>query len=125
MARFLIRRVVYLLILVVAATAFAFALASYTLNPAAKFDGKNPPVDKHTIQLYLRDHNADPSQPVVVRMGHWANQIITKGDFGLSADGDSVKTEIGRRMWVSLRLVLGGSVLGALLGCAIGAYSAV
>jgi peptide/nickel transport system permease protein len=125
MARFLIRRVVYLLILVAAATAFAFVLASYTLNPSARFDGKNPPVDKHTIQLYLQEHNADPAQPVVVRMGHWAKQIVTKGDFGLSADGDSVQTEIGRRMWVSLRLVLGGSVLGAIFGCAIGAYSAV
>jgi len=116
---------VYLLILAVAATVFAFLLASATLNPAARFDGKNPPTDKHTILLYLQDHNADPNVPVVVRMGKWAANIATKGDFGLSADGDPVKDEIGRRMWVSLRLVLGGSVIGAILGCAVGAYAAV
>src|SRR5882724_8283250 len=125
MAKFLVRRVVYLLILAVVATVFAFLLASATLNQAQRFDGKNPPTDKHTILLYLQDHNADPNVPVVVRMGKWATNIVTKGDFGLSADGDPVKDEIGRRMWVSLRLVLGGSIIGAILGCAVGAFAAV
>src|SRR5262249_16229978 len=38
---------------------------------------------------------------------------------------DSVNEEIGRRMWVSLRLLLLASLAGTALGVAAGAYSAV
>ena len=47
------------------------------------------------------------------------------GDFGLTIEGKPVTDEIGRRMWVSLRLVLLSSILGSLLGVSAGAYAAV
>lgn len=124
MARYLIRRMIYLLILVVVATALAYLLAATQLNPRLRFEGKNPPTPESTIQATLNSLNANPDVPVFTRMGRWADGVI-HGNLGLSVFGDSVNTEIGNRMWVSLRLVLIGSIIGAVVGCAMGAYSAV
>ena len=44
---------------------------------------------------------------------------------GQTVDGGSVNDEMGRRVGVSLRLLLIGSILGTLVGIAAGAYSAV
>ena len=47
------------------------------------------------------------------------------GNLGKTIDGGSVNEEMGRRMVVSLRLLLVGSILGSLAGVAAGAYGAV
>ena len=46
--------------------------------------------------------------PVLTRFGRWARDIV-RGDLGRTIDNQPVNDEIGRRMWVSLRLVLIGA----------------
>lgn len=124
MAKFLLRRVVYLVILVVVATIFAYLLAATQLNPRAKYENRNPPLSKASIAAQLNHLNMNPDTPLLTRFGHWADGVA-HGDLGLTVDGDSVGHQIGVRMWVSLRLVLIGSIIGAIVGCALGAYGAV
>ena len=49
--------------------------------------------------------------PLFDRFGRWAGGLV-RGDLGRTVDGQPVNDEIGRRMWVSLRLLLIGAILG-------------
>src|SRR5688500_20153114 len=66
----------------------------------------------------------NPSTPLIERFGRWAGGII-RGDLGQTVDNTPVSEEIGRRMWVSLRLLMFGTLIGTTLGVAAGAFSAV
>jgi peptide/nickel transport system permease protein len=50
---------------------------------------------------------------------------VVRGDFGLDLDGNRINEEFSRRVWVSLRLLLIGSVVGATVGVLVGVVSAV
>jgi peptide/nickel transport system permease protein len=68
--------------------------------------------------------NMNDKVPVLRRFTRWAGSIL-QGDLGRTVDNQPVNAEISRRIWVSLRLVGIGSVVGTLLGVAAGAYGAV
>lgn len=124
MAKFLLRRLVYLVILVAVATSVAYILAATQLNPRSRFEGRNPPLSEAAITSTLNDLNMNPDEPVLTRFARWANGVV-HGDLGKTILGQSVNQQIESRMWVSLRLVLLGSIIGAIVGCALGAYGAV
>ena len=124
MAGFLLRRLAYLLCLVVVSTSAAYLLAATQLNPRARYEGRNPPPPAAVVDRALDAINMNDKVPVSTRFGTWATSLL-RGDLGRTIDNQSVNTEISRRMWVSLRLVLVGAVVGTLLGVAAGAYSAV
>ncbi len=124
MARFLLRRIVYLVLLVAVATTLAYLLAGTQLNPRLRFEGRNPPPSEASITATLDELNMNPDTPVLKRYATWVNGVF-HGDLGETILGQSVNQQISTRMWVSLRLVLIGSIVGAIVGCAIGAYGAV
>jgi peptide/nickel transport system permease protein len=124
MAGFLLRRLVYLALLVVVSTSVAYVLAATQLNPRARYEGRNPPPPAAVVDAALDAINMNNKVPLVQRFTRWAGGVA-HGDLGRTIDNQPVNTEINRRMWVSLRLVLVGAVVGTLLGVAAGAYSAV
>lgn len=124
MTRFLLRRLIYLLLLVVVATSVAYLLAATQLNPRARYEGRNPPPPAAVVDSTLDALNMNDKVPVLRRFGTWARGLV-RGDLGRTIDNQSVNDEIGRRVWVSLRLVLVGAFVGTLLGVAAGAYGAV
>lgn len=124
MAGFLLRRLLYLLCLVVVSTSAAYLLAATQLNPRARYEGRNPPPPPAVVDAALDALNLNDKVPVVTRFNRWSRGVI-RGDLGQTIDNQSVNTEIGRRMWVSLRLVLVGAFVGTFLGVVAGAYSAV
>ncbi len=125
MLKFIARRFVNYLILVFIATSLAYILGSLTLDPRARYEGRNPPVSESTIHATLKERNADPSTPVLIRYGRWLKGI-SHGDFGKVIVGDEqVSTEIKRRVGVSLRLLLLGTIVGAVLGVLTGVFGAV
>jgi peptide/nickel transport system permease protein len=125
MLKFLARRFANYLILVFIATSLAYILASMTFHPENRYLGRNPPIPASTIQSTLKERNADPSTPVLVRYGHWLGDVV-HGDFGKKIVGeDLVTSELKRRIGVSLRLLLVGTTLGAVLGVLIGVIGAV
>ncbi|WP_052864680.1 ABC transporter permease [Streptomyces niger] len=124
MGRYLLRRLANYLVLVVVAASLTYFLAGLSLNPRLKFEGRNPPVPEATITKTLDDYNMNPDTPVVVRFAHWAGDIA-HGDLGRTIDGDSVNDDFGRRVGVSTRLLLLATLIGSVLGVAIGALGAI
>jgi peptide/nickel transport system permease protein len=122
--RFLLRRLAYLIVLVVIATAATYFLAAIALNPRSNFEGRNPPPPQEVVDARLDELNLNDKTPIFERFSRWGSGLI-RSDLGLTVDGGSVNDEMGRRVWVSLRLLLIGSILGTLAGVAAGAYSAV
>jgi len=124
MARFLLRRLVYLVLLVAVSTSVAYLLAATQLNPRARYEGRNPPPPEAAVDAALDAVNMNDKTPVTRRFGRWTTGLA-HADLGLTIEGTPVNDEISRRMWVSLRLVLMGSFVGTFLGVAAGAYGAV
>ncbi|MCW2491451.1 MAG: glutathione transport system permease protein [Pseudonocardiales bacterium] len=125
MLKFLARRLVNYLILVFIATSLAYILASMTFHPENRYLGRNPPIPASTIEQTLKERNAAPDTPVLVRYGHWLNGVA-HGDFGKVIQGEEpVSSELKRRIGVSLRLLFFGTVLGAVFGVLIGVVGAV
>jgi len=122
--RFLLRRLAYLIVLVVIATAATYFLAAAALNPRSNFEGRNPPPPPEVVDARLDELNLNDKTPITDRFNRWVSGLV-QSDLGLTVDGGSVNDEMGRRVWVSLRLLLIGSLLGTLAGVAAGAYSAV
>ena len=124
MTKFLLRRLLNYVILVFIATSLAYILAAVSLNPKSNYEGRNPRPPESVITAKLDAINANPDVPVIERYGTWLNDLV-HGDFGTEVQGDSVNADVGRRLWVSGQLLLLGTILGGLLGVAIGAWSAV
>ncbi len=124
MLRFLVRRAAGYGALAAVATALGYVLASLTLHPAARYAGRNPPVPSSVVHAELAALGVDPQVPVLVRLWHWCVGLVAHGSLGLSVRGQPVAAEIAARAGTSLRLLLIGSVLGALLGVAVGTWGA-
>jgi peptide/nickel transport system permease protein len=124
LGKFLLQRLAYLVVLVVVATSFTYVLAATALNPRANFEGRNPPPPPAAVDAQLDELNLNNKTPILERFGRWAGAVM-HGNLGKTIDGGSVNDEMDRRMGVSLRLLLLGSILGSLAGVAAGAYGAV
>jgi peptide/nickel transport system permease protein len=124
MLKFLLRRFANYLVLVALATCFGYFLAASSLNPRANYEGRNPPPSQESIESKLNELNLNDKTPVMKRFTRWAGDFL-RGDMGKTFDEKPVWGEMKRRMGVSLRLLVLGSILGAIAGVAIGALGAV
>ncbi|KAA6221282.1 ABC transporter permease [Streptomyces albofaciens JCM 4342] len=124
MGRYLLRRLASYLVLVAVAASLTYFLAGLSLNPRARFEGRNPPLPEAAVTRTLDDYNLNPDTPVVIRFARWAADVA-HGDLGRTVDGDSVNDDFGRRVGVSARLLLLATLVGSALGVAVGAYGAI
>jgi peptide/nickel transport system permease protein len=124
MGKFLLRRAVYLVVLVIAATTVAYFLAATQLNPRSRYEGRNPPPPAAVVDAALDRVNMNDKTPVFKRFTTWADGVV-HGDLGRTINNGSVNDQIATRMWVSLRLLLIGSFVGTALGVAAGAWAAI
>jgi peptide/nickel transport system permease protein len=124
MAKFLLRRLANYVILVTVATTGAYALASVSLKPRANFQGRNPPPPERVVDQQLDDLNLNDKTPVFTRYKTWVSGLA-HGNFGKTWDGTSVNSELGRRIGVSLRLLLIATIIGGFLGVLAGAWGAI
>ncbi|AUG77364.1 peptide ABC transporter permease [Kitasatospora sp. MMS16-BH015] len=125
MIRYLAKRFGYYLALMIVAIFLAYALSSSALGPRTYFEAKQPRPSAASVDRQLTALNINDHTPVVERFGIWAKDLVVHGDLGRTIHNTSVNEDFGRRIWVSLRLLLVGSVLGMVLGVAAGAWSAV
>ncbi|GGV13011.1 peptide ABC transporter permease [Kitasatospora herbaricolor] len=125
MHRYLAQRLAYYAVLLVAAVFLSYALASGALQPRTYFESKVPRPAAASVDRQLTALNINDRTPVVERFGHWAGGVLLHGDLGRTIHDTPVNDDFRRRVQVSLRLLLIGSVLGVLLGVAGGAWSAV
>ncbi|MEW9548237.1 ABC transporter permease [Nonomuraea sp. NPDC050783] len=124
MGKYLLRRLAINVVLVAIAASLAYMLAATTMSPRATYQGRQPPIPEETIDRTLDAYNLNDKTPVLQRYATWATGVL-HGDFGKTWNGGSVNAEMGRRVMVSLRLLLIGTLVGFAVGVALGAASAV
>ncbi|MGE2723110.1 ABC transporter permease [Mycolicibacterium pulveris] len=122
MTRYLARRLLNYVVLLILASFLTFGLASVAFNPLENLLQRNPRPPQAVIENKRLELNLD--KPIPVRYVHWAAGAI-RGDFGTTISGQPVTDELWRRIGVSLRLVVIGSVFGAAIGVIAGAWSAI
>ena len=122
MIRFLARRLLNYLVLLALASFLTFTLTSYTFTPLNGLLQRNPRPPQAVIDAKAAELDLD--KPVPLRYAHWVSGAV-RGDFGTTVAGQPVSAELWRRIGVSLRLLLIGSVLGTVIGVVVGAWGAI
>jgi peptide/nickel transport system permease protein len=125
MLRFAARRVLIAVPLLIAASFLSFALTTAMGDPLAEWKQQRPRAPEEIATQYQK---IGYDQPVVDRYLDWAGGFVT-GDWKttvIPGNGTvDVRTEIGRALGVTLRLVLVAEVLALLIGMAVGVVGAV
>ncbi|WP_214319487.1 ABC transporter permease [Nonomuraea sediminis] len=124
MLAYLGRRVGYYVVLLLVAVFISYGLASATMNPRAYFEGRRPQPTAETVDRRLTELGVNDRVPFVERFGSWLGRAVT-GDLGRTIDDTPVNDEFGRRIGVSLRLLLVGTLVGTVVGVLAGAWGAV
>lgn len=125
MTLYVIRRFLNYAILSLIATCMAYVLASIALDPAARFYGINPRPPQSSIDASLNAMGVNPDVPIIVRLWNWLAGLFTQFSMGTTVGGAQVTAEIAARSGTSLRLLLIGSLLGAVIGVLLGVWGAV
>ncbi len=122
MIRFLLRRLLNYLVLLLLASFLAFCLASVTFHPLDSFIERHPQPPAEAIHAKAVELGLD--RPVPVRYAQWAAGVV-RGDFGTTVTGHPVAQDLWPRVGVSFRLVVLGSLIGTVTGVVLGAWGAV
>ena len=122
MARFLVRRLVNYIALCLVATFLAFTLAALTFDPVGRLMERNPPPPQSVIDAKRAELRLD--EPIPTRFVAWMGGAV-QGDFGQTTVNTSVSEELPRRIGVSLRLFLIGTVVGIGIGVVVGVAGAI
>ena len=122
MTRFLARRLLNYIVLLALASFLTFTLTSLTFTPLNSLLQRNPRPPQAVIDAKAAELDLD--KPVPLRYTHWVSGAV-RGDFGTTVSGQPVSDELWRRIGVSLRLLVIGSVLGTVIGVLVGAWGAV
>ena len=124
MLAYAIRRILVAIAGLLAASMIVFALTLLTGDPVEeKYAGRNPPVPQVTIdnereRLHLDD-------PILVQYGTWLKNLVLHGDFGPSITAtNNIGEELGKRVFITLRLVLFAMFLALILAILSGVLSA-
>lgn len=121
---YLAKRLGYYAVLLLAAVCLSYLLASFALDPREYYEGRQPPVSASAVDHHLTEIGVNDHEPLLTRFLRWAGHAV-RGDLGRTIDDTSVNAEFGRRIGVSLRLLLAGTVLGTVAGVLVGAWTAV
>jgi peptide/nickel transport system permease protein len=122
MTRFLARRLLNYVVLLALASFLVFLLASFQFDPLENLESRNPRPPQSVIDAKRVELGLD--KPVLEQYAHWAAGAI-RGDFGVTIGGQPVSEELWRRIGVSLRLLVIGSVVGTVIGVVAGAWGAI
>lgn len=122
MLTYIIRRVLYSIPVLIAASFMIFVFVAKASDPLA-FLRMQPRVDQRSIQKIVEREHLDDS--VVVRYGYWAKDAVTD-KFGNTLLGDRpIWPDLIRVMGNTAQLVIAAELIAILLAVFIGVYSAV
>lgn len=122
--KYLLRRTLGWLLMIVVATNLTYFLAWLYLDPRSNYVGRRPPLNEEQIEALLRPRNLDAAVPLLERWWTWFSNILFHWNWGVSPTGDSVNDQVAYRIWVSAELVLGATILFTVIGIALGVYTA-
>ena len=122
MIRFLLRRLLNYLVLLALASFLTYCLTSVAFSPLDSLLQRSPRPPQAVIDA--KAHALGLDKPIPIRYANWASHAV-RGDFGTTITGQPVGATLWRRVGVTLRLLIVGSVVGTLLGVAAGAWGAI
>jgi peptide/nickel transport system permease protein len=122
MLTYVVRRLLYSIPVLVAASFLTFTFVVLASDPFAVLE-QNRNVSFETINRVKEEKHLN--DPFVVRYGHWVKDAVTD-QFGTTLLGDRpIWPDIRRVMGNTLQLVLVAEFLAVLIAIAVGVYSAV
>lgn len=125
MLRFIIRRLLIAIPLLIAASFLSFALTTAMGDPLGEWKLQRPRTEGEIVAQYEK---IGYDKPVVERYVDWAGGFVS-GDWKTTVTPGNgtvdVREEIGRAFWVTARLVIGAEIIAVLLGMLIGVIGAV
>ncbi|MEW2544163.1 ABC transporter permease [Streptomyces sp. NPDC047002] len=124
MTAYLGRRLGYYAVLLLVAVCLSYLLASTVLDPRAYFADRHPVPPPAAVDAHLTALGVDDRTALGLRLWHWLTGALT-GDLGRTIDDAPVSAELGRRVGVSLRLLIAGTAIGTVAGTLAGAWTAV
>ena len=121
MLRYLVRRVVASVPVLVVASLLLFWLVRVAFDPLAKFRRL-----RNSAQVLPKQrHRLGLDQPIIVQWWKWATHFV-RGDMGVSTrTQDPVSSMIGRALWPTVQLLFWGTLFSVILAIVVGVYSAV
>ena len=122
MTGFLARRLLNYLVLLAVASFLTFSLAAWSFEPLESLMQRSPRPPQEIIDAKAAELGLNQSIPL--RYVDWVAGVA-HGDFGTTIAGQPVSDELWRRIGVSLRLLVIGSVVGTVVGVVLGAWSAI
>lgn len=124
MIKYLLRRLLGWVLMIVIATNITYFLAWLYLDPENNYVGRRPPLSPEQIDSLLRPRNLSDSVPLIERWWTWFSSILFRWDWGVGPTGESVNEQVAYRVWISAELVLGATIITTVLGIALGVYTA-
>ena len=124
MFRYLTRRVVSWLVIIVVSTNITYFLAWNFMDPRSNYVGRRPPLSPDQITALLEPRNLSDSVPLLERWWTWLTGVLLRWDWGVSPTGGSVNGQMAYRMWISAEFVTGATVITTVAGIALGVYTA-
>jgi peptide/nickel transport system permease protein len=128
MGRYVIRRFLWVVLVVLLITFFTYLIFfRMAPDPVSKFAGKQPTPE---LKAEIREQ-LGLDKPFFVQYGLFVKRLFLGDEYGWPGLGFSydtrtpVKGELGERAWVTLQLALGGAVVWLLMGIPIGIISAI
>jgi peptide/nickel transport system permease protein len=122
MLTYVIRRLLYSIVVLIAASFIIFSFVSLSSDPVA-FLKMQPTASEITIQNITERKHLD--DPIPVRYVYWAKDALTN-QFGTTTIGDRpILPDLTRVMGHTLQLVVIAELLAILIAVGIGVYSAL
>jgi peptide/nickel transport system permease protein len=122
MLTFIARRLLVSIPVLLLSSVLVFLMVANSGDPLSELKARNPPVPEQVLEARRSQLHLD--RPLPERYWHWIRSFV-RGDMGESIRGLDVRSELGRRMTVTLRMVVLAIVLAILLAIGSGVLSAV
>jgi ABC-type dipeptide/oligopeptide/nickel transport system permease component len=125
MTRYIIRRLLVSIPLLIAASFLCFALTTAMGDPLEDWKLQKP---RTAAEIASAEQRAGTDKPFLERYTDWAGKFV-KGNWGTTVvpgnGSQDVKEKVFHSLWITARLVLGAEILALLIGVAIGVIGAV
>ena len=123
MLKYIIKRILYLIPILIGVSIIIFALKTFTPgDPARQILGNSATEE----QVQEKREELGLNDPVYVQYFNYVKGIVTRGDFGDSyRTGEPVLSEIAPRLLTSAKITLGAVAIGAIIGILLGILSAL
>ena len=122
MLTYVVRRLLYSVVVLIVASFMVFAGVSWVSDPLA-FLKMQPNASKQTIENITERKHLD--EPIPVRYVYWVNDAITNG-FGTDTIRDQpIMPDLKRVLGHTLQLVIVAELLAIMIAVGIGVYSAL